>query len=227
MKEQKDNNNTYNLNNFEDKKKIINKNTLLNDIKQNHFRKSLKKIDMNTRNIVNNKNEDNYILNIESNDKRIKSERTIYSKNEQNYQNQKFENIKIYHQKTLKEEDNPNKELKIDEKHKNRKIYVDLNDIDGDNNINNKENKIIKQRNLFCNNGIRTCQYTLITFFPLALFNQFKTAFNWFFLIIVILSCIPILSDVSIAPNVAPFSIILIISLIREAIEDYRKYSND
>ena len=102
-----------------------------------------------------------------------------------------------------------------------------VNDLDNDNIINNKDNEIINQRDLYCNNGIRTCQYTLLTFFPLALLNQFKTAFNWFFLIFVILSCIPILSDSSIVANVGPFLVILLISLVREAIEDYRKYSND
>ena len=62
-----------------------------------------------------------------------------------------------------------------------RKIYVDLNEI----NIINQEvnNIILNQRNSYNNNSIRTCQYTIITFLPLALFNQFKSAFNWFFII--------------------------------------------
>jgi len=229
MKEIDDNTNAYNQDNFKDKRKIINKNTLLDDLKQNNLKKNLRIIDINinTPNILNNKNEDTYFLNIESNDKRFKSERTNYTKNEQKYQNLKSENIKIYNQKDLREKDNINKELIINEKLKHRKIYVDLNDLDNDNIINNKDNEIINQRDLYCNNGIRTCQYTLLTFFPLALLNQFKTAFNWFFLIFVILSCIPILSDSSIVANVGPFLIILLISLVREAIEDYRKYSND
>ena len=119
---------------------------------------------------------------------------------------------------------NESENLKIEENIEQRKIYVDLNKkIDEK----NGENEIINQRNLYCNNSIRTCQYTLITFLPLALLNQFKTAFNWFFLIYVIIACIPIISDKALAPEIAPFVIVLIISLIKEAIEDYRKYSND
>ena len=106
-----------------------------------------------------------------------------------------------------------------------RKIYVDLNEI----NIINQEvnNIILNQRNSYNNNSIRTCQYTIITFLPLALFNQFKSAFNWFFLIYNIIALIPALSDLDPLAEVTPFIVVLIFNLIKEAIEDYRKYKND
>ena len=80
---------------------------------------------------------------------------------------------------------------------------------------------------IYNDNSIRTCQYTIITFFPLALLNQFKSAFNWFFLIYSIIAVIPQLSDLDPLPEVTPFIVVLILNLIKEAIEDYRKYNND
>ena len=109
-----------------------------------------------------------------------------------------------------------------------RKIYVDLNEENINNQDGNIENNIISfQKARYSDNSIRTCQYTIITFFPLALFNQFKSAFNWFFLIYNIIACIPQLSDLDPLAEVTPFIIVLIFNLIKEAIEDYRKYKND
>ena len=77
-----------------------------------------------------------------------------------------------------------------------RTIYVDLNEENINNQDGNSTNNIISfQKTRYSDNSIRTCQYTIITFFPLALFNQFKSAFNWFFLIYNIIACIPQLSD--------------------------------
>ena len=97
-----------------------------------------------------------------------------------------------------------------------RKIYVDL-----------QGGITVQQPQEYCNNGVRTAQYTLLTFLPLAIANQYKTPFNWFFLIQAIIDCIPSISSVPPATTIMPIIIVLIISLIREAAEDYRKYSND
>ena len=106
-----------------------------------------------------------------------------------------------------------------------RKIYVDLNRID--NNNSETDSIILNQRIEYNDNSIRTCQYTIITFLPLALFNQFKSAFNWFFLIYNIIATIPALSDLDPLAEVTPFIVVLILNLIKEAIEDYRKHNND
>ena len=97
-----------------------------------------------------------------------------------------------------------------------RKLYVDL-----------ESGTVINQPEKYCDNSIRTSQYTLYSFLPLAIMNQYKTPFNWFFLIQAIIDCIPAISSVNPATTIMPVLIVLIISLIREAVEDYRKYSND
>ena len=79
----------------------------------------------------------------------------------------------------------------------------------------------------FCDNSIRTSQYTLYSFLPLAIINQYKTPFNWFFLIQAIIDCAPVISSVNRTTTIMPIVIVLMISLIREAVEDYRNYSND
>ena len=115
----------------------------------------------------------------------------------------------------------------IHEVKKQRKIFIDLNIENKGIIIDNKEDIIESQKKKYRNNSIRTCQYTLLTFLPLAIFNQFKTAFNWFFLFSFILVCIPQISDISPLAEAPPFAIVMIISLVKEAIEDYRKYIND
>ena len=118
-----------------------------------------------------------------------------------------------------KKEKKEKKEETIEsKKEKNqRKFYVDFD---------NDCYKITQPEN-FCTNYIRTSQYTLLSFFPLALMNQFKTAFNWYFLFITIIATIPQISNSNPMANLLPFIVVLIISLIKEAVEDLRKYQND
>ena len=121
--------------------------------------------------------------------------------------------------------DNKEENLNKTENIKQRKLYVDINDINEK--IIDKNNVILNQRKTYIDNSIRTCQYTLLTFLPLAILNQFKTAFNWFFLIYVIIAVNPYLSDLDPLPEISPFVIVIAINLVKEAVEDYRKYSND
>jgi len=121
--------------------------------------------------------------------------------------------------------DNEQEKLNKNEYIKQRKLYVDLNDIKEE--VSGKNNIILNQRKAYKDNSIRTCQYTLLTFLPLAIFNQYKTAFNWFFLIYICIAVNPYLSDLAPIPEITPFVIVVSINLIKEAVEDYRKYSND
>ena len=204
------------------------KSTLRDKIKanQNNNNRALKIKEYANGRLSKDKTENNTnFLYIESAEKRIKSDREKTYRNIKNKLNieQSKKNTNAKNSNIEIEKDNKNN----DENILQRKIYVDLNIQDELNKNNLEENKILNQRNIYKNNSIRTCQYTLLTFFPLALLNQFKTGFNWFFLINAIIVSIPILSDRSPLLEVNPFIIVLIISLIKEAIEDYRKYSND
>ena len=114
----------------------------------------------------------------------------------------------------IPENNKENKEKK--EQKKQRKIYVDL-----------QEGTKVIQPEKYCDNSVRTTQYTILTFLPLALINQYKNPFNIFFLVGMVIDCIPAISSVSPTTTIMPVLVILIINLIREIVEDYRKYAND
>ncbi|KAK1365815.1 Phospholipid-transporting ATPase [Heracleum sosnowskyi] len=75
-------------------------------------------------------------------------------------------------------------------------------------------------------NSISTTKYNLLTFLPKGLYEQFRRLANCYFLMISLLSFTPV-SPVSPYTNVAPLSIVLIVSLIKEAFEDWKRLQND
>ncbi|CAJ2651274.1 unnamed protein product [Trifolium pratense] len=93
-------------------------------------------------------------------------------------------------------------------------------------------------RTIFCNdreanlpvrfkgNSISTTKYNFFTFLPKGLFEQFRRVANLYFLSISILSTTPI-SPVSPITNVLPLSLVLLVSLIKEAFEDWKRFQND
>ncbi|KAL8161555.1 hypothetical protein V2J09_013044 [Rumex salicifolius] len=88
---------------------------------------------------------------------------------------------------------------------------------------NNRDaNAIVKYKG----NSVSTTKYNILTFLPKGLFEQFRRVANLYFLMISILSSTPI-SPVSPITNVIPLSIVLLISLIKEAFEDWKRFQND
>ncbi|THU71065.1 hypothetical protein C4D60_Mb08t31600 [Musa balbisiana] len=78
----------------------------------------------------------------------------------------------------------------------------------------------------FKSNSISTTKYNVLTFLPKGLFEQFRRVANLYFLMISILSTTPI-SPVSPVTNVVPLSLVLLVSLIKEAFEDWKRLQND
>ena len=77
------------------------------------------------------------------------------------------------------------------------------------------------------NNTITTSKYTWYNFFPLTLILQFKRYANVYFLITMIIQCIPIISPLNPITAVLPFVIVLAVSIFREGLEDCRRHSED
>ncbi|KAI4314247.1 hypothetical protein L6164_027175 [Bauhinia variegata] len=89
--------------------------------------------------------------------------------------------------------------------------------------VNDREpNQIVR----FRGNSISTTKYNFFTFLPKGLFEQFRRVANLYFLAISILSTTPI-SPVSPITNVLPLSLVLFLSLIKEAFEDWKRFQND
>ena len=88
--------------------------------------------------------------------------------------------------------------------------------------INNDERnkKVFK----FKNNTVSTTKYNIITFIPKALFYQFQRLANIYFLVTAILSCFKIITPVASSTALIPIIFVLLISLIRELIEDINRY---
>ncbi|XP_030449273.1 phospholipid-transporting ATPase 3 [Syzygium oleosum] len=93
-------------------------------------------------------------------------------------------------------------------------------------------------RTIFCNdrdanlpvkfkgNSISTTKYNFFTFIPKGLFEQFRRVANLYFLMISILSATPF-SPVSPVTNMVPLSLVLLVSLCKEAYEDWKRFQND
>ena len=89
-----------------------------------------------------------------------------------------------------------------------------------------KIEKTKKKRN-YPNNQVITSKYTIITFLPMTLLLQFKRYANIYFLITMIIQCIPLISPLNPITAVAPFIIVIAISVFREGLEDWNRHKED
>lgn len=76
-------------------------------------------------------------------------------------------------------------------------------------------------------NHIKTTKYTILSFIPKNLFEQFHRAANMYFVFIVLLNWVPIVN--AIAKEIAMFPLLFVLSVtgIKDAFEDYRRYRSD
>ncbi|CAI2359865.1 unnamed protein product [Moneuplotes crassus] len=76
-------------------------------------------------------------------------------------------------------------------------------------------------------NYIKTTKYNIFTFVPVSLLVQFFRIANIYFLIICILTLIPTISTLTPLTAILPLVFVLLVSMIREGIEDYYRYKSD
>ncbi|KAF2100737.1 putative phospholipid-transporting ATPase [Rhizodiscina lignyota] len=79
----------------------------------------------------------------------------------------------------------------------------------------------------FKNNSISTTKYNIVTFVPKFLFEQFSKYANIFFLFTAILQQIPGISPTQKYTTIVPLGVVLLVSAIKEAVEDNRRRSQD
>jgi phospholipid-transporting ATPase len=84
----------------------------------------------------------------------------------------------------------------------------------------------ILQNKLYGDNRISTTKYNIFTWFPKSLVMQFKRIANIYFLLISILTTLS-LSPKSPYSQIFTFVLVLFFSMIKEAIEDYKRYTMD
>ncbi|KAK7271984.1 hypothetical protein RJT34_28298 [Clitoria ternatea] len=83
-----------------------------------------------------------------------------------------------------------------------------------------------KKSLFYCRNNISTTKYNVITFFPKALFEQFRRVANIYFLLAACLSASPI-SPISPVSMIAPLAFVVGLSMAKEALEDSRRFLQD
>ena len=77
-------------------------------------------------------------------------------------------------------------------------------------------------------NTVRTSKYTLLTFLPLNLWEQFHSPSNVYFIILIIMQCVPQISVTNGVPYTAvPFTFILALGAARDLWEDMKKKNAD
>lgn len=81
--------------------------------------------------------------------------------------------------------------------------------------------------NKYVDNHISTAKYNIVTFAPKFLYEQFSKIANVFFLFTAGLQQIPNLSPTNQYTTIAPLAIVLLISAIKELVEDYRRRQAD
>jgi hypothetical protein len=76
-------------------------------------------------------------------------------------------------------------------------------------------------------NRISTTKYNALLFLPLVLIVQFKRLANLYFLATAIIQSIPAISPLEPFDSILPLAFVLVVSVIREAVEEYAKYRFD
>ncbi|PKU73362.1 probable phospholipid-transporting ATPase 4 isoform X1 [Dendrobium catenatum] len=75
-------------------------------------------------------------------------------------------------------------------------------------------------------NYISTTKYNIITFLPKAIFEQFRRVANLYFLLAAALSLTPV-APFSAISMIAPLSFVVGLSMVKEALEDWRRFIQD
>ncbi|XP_075356139.1 phospholipid-transporting ATPase VD isoform X3 [Mycteria americana] len=84
-----------------------------------------------------------------------------------------------------------------------------------------------KVSKLYMNNKIRTTKYTLLTFLPRNLFEQFHRVANLYFLFLVVLNWVPLVEAFQKEITMLPLIAVLTIIAVKDGLEDYSKYKMD
>ena len=77
------------------------------------------------------------------------------------------------------------------------------------------------------NNTVSTSKYTLLSFIPKNLFEFFRVVANCYFLLISILQVGTDLSPTNPYTTVTPLTFVLIITMVKQGMEDYKRHRAD
>ncbi|TMS05803.1 putative phospholipid-transporting ATPase IM [Larimichthys crocea] len=76
-------------------------------------------------------------------------------------------------------------------------------------------------------NHIKTSKYNVFTFLPINLFEQFQRVANAYFVVLLILQIIPEISSLSWFTTIVPLVLVLAITAVKDATDDYFRHKSD
>ncbi|TKY68489.1 Phospholipid-transporting ATPase 1 [Spatholobus suberectus] len=79
----------------------------------------------------------------------------------------------------------------------------------------------------FAGNSIRTAKYSIFTFLPRNLFEQFHRVAYIYFLVIAILNQLPQLAVFGRGVSILPLAFVLLVTAVKDAYEDWRRHRSD
>ncbi|KAJ8330941.1 phospholipid transporting ATPase [Batrachochytrium dendrobatidis] len=90
-----------------------------------------------------------------------------------------------------------------------------------------KDRKTSRPYLVYKTNKVRTSKYTIVTFLPKNIFEQFRGIANFYFLSLVILQVFNDFKEVDVSVTAAPILIIVAITAFKDAIEDWKRHESD
>ncbi|XP_047740035.1 phospholipid-transporting ATPase ID-like [Hyalella azteca] len=79
----------------------------------------------------------------------------------------------------------------------------------------------------YAKNFIKTSKYTVINFVPYNLFEQFQRLANFYFLVLLVLQLIPVISSLTPITTAVPLIGVLMVTAIKDAYDDYQRHRSD
>ncbi|KAM4618220.1 LOW QUALITY PROTEIN: phospholipid-transporting ATPase ID [Polymixia lowei] len=79
----------------------------------------------------------------------------------------------------------------------------------------------------YAGNHIKTSKYNIFTFLPVNLFEQFQRVANAYFVVLLILQLIPAISSLSWFTTIVPLVLVLVITAVKDATDDYFRHKSD
>ncbi|KAL4660728.1 putative phospholipid-transporting ATPase IM isoform X1 [Arapaima gigas] len=88
-------------------------------------------------------------------------------------------------------------------------------------------NREYNDRFFYADNRIKTSKYNIFTFLPINLFEQFQHVANAYFLFLLILQLIPQVSSLSWFTTIVPLVLVLTITAVKDATDDFFRHKSD
>ncbi|XP_049871998.1 probable phospholipid-transporting ATPase IM isoform X1 [Pectinophora gossypiella] len=79
----------------------------------------------------------------------------------------------------------------------------------------------------YANNYIKTSKYSIVTFLPLNLLEQFQRLANFYFLCLLVLQLIPAISSLTPITTAIPLIGVLALTAVKDAYDDFQRHQND